>query len=58
MAGSQIKLFGTHKIPSIVEMKSMDKNSSTTIEYVTAEFDDPIQGNIFNQEFLRKPGTN
>jgi len=57
MTGSKIKIFGKHKIPSIVEMKSLDRNSTTTIEYITARFDDPIDGNIFRQEYLRKPAT-
>lgn len=53
MNGSKIKKFGTHTIASFVEMKTVKKNTTTSIEYLEAHFDEKIEDSIFNQNFLK-----
>ena len=53
MSGSKIKKFGNHTIASRLEMKTLKKNSSTTLEYLSAEYDKPLDNKVFNQTFLK-----
>jgi hypothetical protein len=53
MSGSKVKKFGSHTIASRLEMKTLKKNTSTTLEYLTARFDEKLDPNVFNQNFLK-----
>lgn len=56
MEGSDIRQFGTHKVPTTVKMTSADKpGNSTVIRYSSIVFDTAIPGSTFSQEYLRKP---
>lgn len=57
MTGTKVKKFGTHTIASRLEMKTIKKNSSTTIEYLEARFDEKLDGSVFNQNFLKAAVT-
>jgi hypothetical protein len=53
MTGSKIKKFGTHTIASRLEMRTVKKNTKTTIDYMEAVFDSKIDDSVFNQNFLK-----
>lgn len=53
MTGSKIRKFGTHTIASRLEMKTVKKNTKTTIDYMDATFDAKIDDSVFNQNFLK-----
>lgn len=53
MSGSKIKKFGKHTIASFLEMKTIKKNTTTSIEYLEARYDEAIADNVFNQSFLK-----
>jgi hypothetical protein len=57
MTGTKVKKFGTHTIASRLEMKTIKKNSSTTIEYLEARFDEKLDQSVFNQNFLKTAVT-
>lgn len=54
LQGSQVKTFGSHTIPTHVVMKTLKKNSSTTVLYQDVTFDAEIADSVFTQENLRK----
>src|SRR5690606_9569849 len=55
MVGSDVKKFGTHTIPSRLTMTTIKKNTSTTLEYKEAYFDEKPRPEHFNQNFLKSP---
>lgn len=57
LKGSNVKTFGTHTIPSKLSMTTVKKNTTTTLEYIDAHFDDNIKKDIFTQSFLKSPMT-
>lgn len=57
MSGSKIKKFGSHTIASELSMKTFNKNSTTTIVYKEAHFDEALNSEVFNQNFLKTPVT-
>lgn len=57
LSGRKIKTFGTHTIASEVEMQTIKKNTSTTLEYIDAVFDEPLGDKYFSQNFLKSPLT-
>ena len=57
MDGTEIKKFGTHTIPSILVMTVAKKEGQkTTMQFLEAEFDKPIDDHIFTQENLTHAG--
>ena len=56
MEGRDIRLFGTHTIPTTLVMQSLkSKDSKTTMHYDKVIFDEKIADSVFTQENLRKP---
>lgn len=53
MVGSKVKNFGSHRIASHVEMKSIKKNTLTVLEYVEAVYDKKINETLFSQNNLK-----
>jgi hypothetical protein len=55
MEGTDIRTFGTHKIPATLTMHTLSRPSdSTTLHYESATYDKPVSPNTFTQEFMRK----
>ena len=53
---SQLKRFGSHIVPTVLEMSVPKKGIwSTTFQYESLAFDKPLSDTIFTQEFLRRP---
>jgi hypothetical protein len=55
MQASNVKTFGTHTISSKLQMTTIKKNTTTTLEYVDAKFDQTIKSTNFSQNFLKEP---
>ncbi|MCM2277146.1 MAG: outer membrane lipoprotein-sorting protein [Oligoflexia bacterium] len=56
MAGTEVKTFGTHSIPTVLEMKNAKKpDSRTVLRYSDVVFDSAIPERVFTQENLRTP---
>lgn len=56
LEGSDVKTFGKRTIPTKLVMRNHKRgNSSTTLKYDEASFDEAIPDSIFTQENLRKP---
>jgi hypothetical protein len=55
LVGQNVKSFGSHTLASRLVMKTIKKNTTTTLEYLDANFDLPIDKNIFTQGQLQAP---
>lgn len=55
MEGTEVKAFGSHKIPTVLKMTSLKKGSSTTMRYSEVVFDAPLDDKLFTQENQRRP---
>ncbi len=55
MLGKEVKTLGGKLLPSILEVIPADKpNQKTVIEYITLEFDKPIQESFFSVQNMKK----
>ncbi len=54
LKGSDIKLFGGHTIATKLVMKTIKKNTVTTLEYLEGQFDLKIDKSKFTQLYLQK----
>jgi hypothetical protein len=55
LRGTRVKAFGSHTLASLLTMKTLKKNTSTTLEYLDAKFDGAIDKNVFTQSRLQAP---
>jgi outer membrane lipoprotein-sorting protein len=55
MSGSNVKMFGNKKLPSIMEFKPMDnEGNKTVIEYLVWDFDIDIADNYFTTQYVTR----
>jgi outer membrane lipoprotein-sorting protein len=55
MSGSNVKMFGDKKLPSIMEFKPMDnEGNKTVIEYLVWDFDIEISDNYFTTQYVTR----